>query len=67
MKRIAGTEKILVVDSDTDYFSRLSKVLMHQNNRLEILYSVNKEETLIQLEKNPDIKLVLIDYSMERH
>jgi DNA-binding NtrC family response regulator len=67
MKRIAGTEKILIVDSDTDYFSRLSKVLMRQNNRLEILYSANEKHTLMQLEKKPDIKLVLIDDSMEHH
>ena len=70
MKKIAGMGKILIVDSDTDYFSRLSKVLMHlmhKNNNLKVLYSANEEKALIQLKENPDIKLVLMDDSIKRY
>jgi two-component system response regulator HydG len=70
MKKTAGIEKILIVDSDTDYFDGLSKGLMHlmhKDNRLEVLYSANEEKTLIRLKENPDIKLVLIDDSIKRH
>jgi arginine utilization regulatory protein len=68
MKKVTGIEKILIVDSDTDYYNRLSEVLMrlmYKDNKLKILYSANEEEVLIQLKKNPDIKLVLIDDSIE--
>jgi DNA-binding NtrC family response regulator len=66
MKKITGIEKILIVDSDRDYVSRLSKVLM-KDNRREVLYSANEEKTLVQLKENPDIKLVLIDDSIKRY
>jgi DNA-binding NtrC family response regulator len=63
------TEKILVVDGDTDYTCRLSKLLLshfqHKKNKLEILIAKNEEEARMQLKEISDIKLVLLDDSRE--
>jgi DNA-binding NtrC family response regulator len=68
MKKITGIGKILIVDSDTDYICRLSKILDcfdYKGNKFKVLSSTNEEETQMKLKGNPDIKLVLIDDSME--
>jgi two-component system response regulator HydG len=70
MKTTARMEKILIVGSDTNYMYRLSKILtpfIYRSNRLEVLSSVNEEEMQMQLMKNPDIKLILLDNAMEHN
>jgi transcriptional regulator with PAS, ATPase and Fis domain len=53
-------EKILVIDGETDYICTLSDCYQH------ILGASNEEEVRIQLKENPDIKLVLLNNSIER-
>jgi CheY-like chemotaxis protein len=70
IKMKALTEKILIVDGNSNYIDRLSELLCrfrHRENKLEILAASNEEEVRMQVKKHPDIKLVLLDSSIECH
>jgi DNA-binding NtrC family response regulator len=68
MKTLA--EKILIVDGDSDYIDRLSKLLCrfwHRESKLEVLAASNEGEVRMQVKKHPDTKLILLDVSIECH
>jgi two-component system response regulator HydG len=69
-KKLEGLEKILVVDDNRIYTNRLSKFKAgfdHKENKLNVLVATDKEGARTLLNENPDIKLVLLNGSMERN
>jgi DNA-binding NtrC family response regulator len=62
-------EKVLIVDGKANLINTVSKFLAgfrHKKKKLEVFATTNEEAVRMHLREHPDIKIVLLDNSMER-